>query len=41
MRDVLGDKVGDGIVSIEDGLDKVGDEVSMEDKLRDVEISME
>ena len=41
MGDVLGDKVGDEIVSIEDGLNKVGDEVSKEDKLRDVEISME
>ena len=41
MGDVLCDKEGDGNVSIEDGLNKVGDEVSIEDRLRDVEISME
>ena len=36
-----GDKVGDENVSMEDGLNKVGDEVSMEDGLRDGEVSME
>ena len=36
-----GDKVGDENVSMEDGLNKVGDEVSMEDGHRDGEVSME
>ena len=36
-----GDKVGDKNVSMEDGLNKVGGEVSMEDRLRDGEVSME
>ena len=30
-----GEKVGDKNVSMEDGLNKVGDKVSMEDELRD------
>ena len=41
MGDVLGDNVGDKNVSMEDGLTKVGDEVSTEDRLRDGEVSME
>ena len=36
-----GDKVGDENVSIEDRLNKVGGEVSMEDGLSDGEVSME
>ena len=41
MGDALCDKVGDKNVSIEDKLTKVGDGVSMQVKLRDVEISKE